>query len=174
MAFATRLAKSVMSAKTSMSRWGCAIMTVDLDERVWYLVWGCFFGQESPRGPKPFNCFKLDFATLFRKLECPVTHHNNGATYGRYLSLSDLNHWLPRIQAHPEVVQAPQISITRSRDALLPQADPVFHNAAALDTTVDVSIRSRRWWSAWLPAVLQGQLRTAGLLRRHEDRTSGA
>ncbi len=54
------------------------------------------------------------------------------------LSLSRLNHWLPRIQAHPEVVQGTTEFHHQIADALLPQADPVFHNAAALDTAVDV------------------------------------
>jgi len=53
------------------------------------------------------------------------------------LSLSRLSHWLPRIQAHPEVVQGTTEVHHQIADALLPQADPVFHNAAALDTTVD-------------------------------------
>src|SRR5262245_58430032 len=46
------------------------------------------------------------------------------------LSLSRLNHWLPRIQAHPEVVQGTTEFHHQIADALLPQADPVFHNAA--------------------------------------------
>src|SRR2546425_8652412 len=54
------------------------------------------------------------------------------------LSLSRLNHWLPRIQAHPEVVQGTTEFHHQIADALLPQTDPVFHNAAALDTPVDV------------------------------------
>jgi transposase-like protein len=48
------------------------------------------------------------------------------------LSLSRLNHWLPRIQAHPEVVQGTTEFHHQIADALLPQTDPVFHNAAAL------------------------------------------
>jgi hypothetical protein len=55
-----------------------------------------------------------------------------------YLSLSRLNHWLPRIQAHPEVVQGTTEFHYQIADARLPQADPVFHNAAAFDTAVDV------------------------------------
>jgi hypothetical protein len=57
---------------------------------------------------------------------------------GIYLSLSRLNHWLPRIQAHPEVVQGTTEFHHEIADALLPQTDPVFHNAAALDAAVDM------------------------------------
>jgi hypothetical protein len=55
-------------------------------------------------------------------------------------------------------------------DARLPQPDPVFHHAAALDTTVDV-LDPEPPLIEYLVGelLLQGQLRTAGLLRRHED-----
>jgi hypothetical protein len=42
------------------------------------------------------------------------------------LSLSRLNHRLPRGQAHPEVVQGTAEFHHEIADALLPQADPVF------------------------------------------------
>jgi hypothetical protein len=54
------------------------------------------------------------------------------------LSLSRLNHWLPRGQAHPEVVQGTAEFHHQITDLLLPQADPVLHDAAALDTTIDM------------------------------------
>jgi hypothetical protein len=54
------------------------------------------------------------------------------------LSLSRLNHWLPRIQAHPEVMQGTAEFHHEITDPLLPQTDPVLHDTAALDTTVDV------------------------------------
>jgi hypothetical protein len=54
------------------------------------------------------------------------------------LSLSRLNYWLPWGQAHPEVVQGTAEFHHQITDALLPQADPVFHNAAALDAAVDM------------------------------------
>ena len=53
------------------------------------------------------------------------------------LSFSRLNHRPPGCEAHPEVVQGTADFHHQIADALLPQADPVFHNAAALDTTVD-------------------------------------
>src|SRR4051794_9401410 len=55
-----------------------------------------------------------------------------------HLSLSRLNHWLPRGQAHPKVMQGTADFHHPIADALLPQADPVFDDAAALDTTVDM------------------------------------
>ena len=54
------------------------------------------------------------------------------------LSLSRLNHWLPRGQAHPEVMQGTADFHHEIADTLLPQADPVFHDATALDTAVDM------------------------------------
>src|SRR2546425_400704 len=54
------------------------------------------------------------------------------------LSLSRLNHWLPRGQAHPEVVQGTAEFHHQITDSLLPQANPVFHDATALHTTIDM------------------------------------
>src|SRR5215831_8954712 len=54
------------------------------------------------------------------------------------LSLSRSNHWLPGREAHPEVVQGTAQFHHQITDALLPQADSVFHNAAALDAAVDM------------------------------------
>jgi hypothetical protein len=86
------------------------------------------------------------------------------------LSLSRLNHWLPRAQAHPEVVQGTAEFHHQIADPLLPQADPVLHNAAALHTAVDMLNPQSAVVERLVGQVLlQGQLRTAGLLRRHED-----
>jgi len=54
------------------------------------------------------------------------------------LSLARLNHWLPGREAHPEVMQGTAEFHHEITDTLLPQADPVFHNTAALDTAVDM------------------------------------
>jgi len=55
-------------------------------------------------------------------------------------------------------------------DTLLPQADPVFHNAAALDATVHMLDPQPPLVEFLVgPLLLQGQLRTAWLLRRHQD-----
>src|SRR5678809_35986 len=67
------------------------------------------------------------------------------------LSLSRLNHGQPGVQAHPEIVQGTAELHHESADALLPQADAVFHNATTLHTLLlTCSIRRRRWWSTWL------------------------
>ena len=52
------------------------------------------------------------------------------------LSLSRLNHWLPRAQTHPEIMQGTAEFPHQITDPLLPQAHPVLHDTAALDTTV--------------------------------------
>src|SRR5712691_2315727 len=54
------------------------------------------------------------------------------------LSLSRLNYWLPRCEAHPKVMELTAEFHHEIADALLPQANPVFDDAAALDTTVDM------------------------------------
>jgi hypothetical protein len=55
-------------------------------------------------------------------------------------------------------------------DTLLPQAHPVFHNATALDAAVDMLDPEPPLVERLVGQVLrQGQLPTAGLLRRHED-----
>src|SRR6516162_2029970 len=80
------------------------------------------------------------------------------------LSLSRLNHRLPRGQAHPEVVEGAAEFHHEITDARLPQADAVFDNAAALDTPVHM-LDPQPPLVAYLvgPLLLQGQLRTAGL-----------
>jgi hypothetical protein len=54
------------------------------------------------------------------------------------MSLSRLNHGQPGVQAHPEIVQGTTDFHHEIADALLPQADPVFDDAAALDAAVDM------------------------------------
>src|SRR6266852_9798580 len=54
------------------------------------------------------------------------------------LSLSRLNHRLPGREAHPEVVQGTADVHHQIAYALLPQADPVFDDATALHTAVDM------------------------------------
>ena len=88
----------------------------------------------------------------------------------QHLSLSRLNHWLPWIQAHPEVVQGTTEFHHQIADTLLPQADPVFHDAAALDTTVHVLDPQPTLVERLVgPLLLPGQLLAAWLLGRHED-----
>src|SRR5262249_48504493 len=60
---------------------------------------------------------------------------------------------------HPEIA-----------DALLPQAAPVLHDATPLDAAVDMLDPESPLVEHLVGQVLfQGELRTAGLLRRHED-----
>jgi len=51
------------------------------------------------------------------------------AELASHLSLSRLNHWLPRDQAHSEVMQGTADFHHDITNALLPQADPVFDDA---------------------------------------------
>src|SRR5256886_11235478 len=86
------------------------------------------------------------------------------------LSLSRLNHGQPGVQAHPEIVQGTAELHHEIADARLPQADPVFHNATTLDAAVDMLDPPPPLVEHLVGQVLlQGELRTAGLLRRHED-----
>src|SRR5439155_13005833 len=86
------------------------------------------------------------------------------------LSLSRLNHGQPGVQAHPEIVQGTAELHHEIADALLPQPDPVFHNATTLHTAVDMlNPQSAVVERLVGQLLLQGQLRTAWLLRRHED-----
>ena len=54
------------------------------------------------------------------------------------MSLSRLNHWLPRGQAHPEVTQSPAEFHNQIVDPFLPQAELVLDDAAALDTAMNM------------------------------------
>src|SRR5437660_421763 len=81
-----------------------------------------------------------------------------------------LNHWLPRAQAHPEVVEGTTQFHHEITHALLPQADPIFHNATTLDAAVDMLDAQPPLVECLVgPLLLQGQLRTAWLLHRYED-----
>ena len=55
-----------------------------------------------------------------------------------HLSLSRLNHWLPRCEANPEVMQGTADFHHDIPDAVLPQADPIFDDTATLDAAVDM------------------------------------
>jgi hypothetical protein len=87
------------------------------------------------------------------------------------VSLSRLNHGQPGVQAHPEIVQGTAELHHEIANALLPQPDPVFYNATTLHTAVDMLDPQPPLVERLVGQVLfQGELRTAGLLRRHEDR----
>ena len=52
--------------------------------------------------------------------------------------LSRFNQWLPGREAHPDVVEGSTDVHHDIADALFPEADPVFDNATALHTAVDM------------------------------------
>ena len=52
------------------------------------------------------------------------------------MSLSRLNHWLPRREAHPEVMERTADFHHNIPDSFLPETDPVFDDATALHTAV--------------------------------------
>src|SRR2546428_13114372 len=90
------------------------------------------------------------------------------------MSLSRLNHWLPRAQAHPEVMQGTADLHHHIADALLPEADAIFHHATALYATVDMLDPE--------PTLVQGlvgegllplQLLAAGFLGRAQESHPG-
>ena len=100
-------------------------------------------------------------------------------TIGYYASLpmreSRGNHWLPGREAHPEGVQAPAACHHQIANALLPQADPVFDDAAALDTAVHVlGPQPARVQGLVGPFLFQRQLLTAWCLGRHQALDLGA
>src|SRR5258705_8585285 len=85
------------------------------------------------------------------------------------LSLSRLNHGQPGVQAHPEIVQGTAELHHEIADALLPQADPVFHNATTLDAAVDMLDPQPTLVERLIgQLLLQRELLATGLLRRHE------
>src|SRR5215510_2551742 len=91
-----------------------------------------------------------------------------------HLSLSRLNHWLPWGQAHPEVVQGTADGHHQITDACFPQADAVFHDAAAFDTAVDMLHPYPTSMQGPLgPLLLSCQLLAARFLGGHEDLDRG-
>ena len=90
---------------------------------------------------------------------------------GTQMSLSRLNHWLPRSQAHPKVMQGTADLHYQITNTLFPETDPVFHDATALHTTVDMlNSQSTLVEPLIRPLLLPRELLTTGFLRRPEDR----
>ena len=86
------------------------------------------------------------------------------------LSSSRLNHWLPRAQAHPEVMQGTTYLHHEITNALLPQPDPVFRDAATLDAAVDMLDPQPTVVQGLVGQLLfQGEFLPSWFLRRHED-----
>ena len=87
-----------------------------------------------------------------------------------HMSLSRLNHGQPRVQAYPEVVQGAAELHHQVADPFLPQADPVFHDATPLDTTIDMLDPQPTLVERLVrPLLLPRELLAAWLLGRHED-----
>src|SRR5438094_7645003 len=92
------------------------------------------------------------------------------ANHRKQVSLSRLNHWLPRGQAHPEVVQGTAEFHHQITDPLFPQADPVLHDTAALDTAIDMlDPQSTLVQGLVRRLLLHRALLATRLLPRHED-----
>src|SRR5262247_1677979 len=107
---------------------------------------------------------------IFWSLQCARRSTWRPRVATRNLSLSRLNHGLPGVQAHPEIVQGATELHHEIADALLPQADAVLHDTTALDAAVDMLDPEPPLVERLVGQILlQGHLRTAGLLRRHED-----
>src|SRR5262252_1577243 len=86
------------------------------------------------------------------------------------MSLSRLNHGQPRIQAHPEIVQGATDLHHHITNTFFPQTHAVFDDTTALDTAVDMLDPQPPLVEHLIgQGLLQGELRTAGLLRRHQD-----
>jgi hypothetical protein len=86
------------------------------------------------------------------------------------LSLSRLNHRLPGREAHPEVMQGTADLHHQIADTLLPQTEAVFHDAAALDTAINVLDAQPTLVEHLVrPLLLPRELLAAGFLGRHED-----
>jgi hypothetical protein len=56
----------------------------------------------------------------------------------QHLSLSRLDHWPPGTQTHPEIMQCTADFHHQITDAPLPQPNPIFDDATALDATIDM------------------------------------
>ena len=89
---------------------------------------------------------------------------------GCELSVSRFNHWLAGDEAYPEVVQSTTEFHLEIADTLLPHAEPVFDDAAALDTTIDrLDLQSALVQCLVRQVLLPGERLAAWLLGRYED-----
>ena len=87
-----------------------------------------------------------------------------------HLSLSRFNHWLPRSQAHPEVVQGTTEFHHQIADTFFPQADTIFDDTTTLDTAVDMlDPQSAMVQPLVRYVLLPREFLAAGFLRRHQD-----
>src|SRR5467141_4832870 len=95
-------------------------------------------------------------------------------THSTQLSLFRLNHWLPRREAHPEIMQGTAEFHDQIADTFLPQADAVFDDATALHAAVDMFDPQPAGVQGLVGALLLSrQLLAAWFLGGHEDRHLG-
>ena len=88
------------------------------------------------------------------------------------MSLFRLNHGLPRGQTHPEAAQGTAEFHHQIPNALLPQTQPVFDDATALHTAVDVLDPQPTLMQRLVGQLLfWRELLPTGFLRRHEIET---
>src|SRR5215471_21803819 len=74
------------------------------------------------------------------------------------------------MQAHPEIVQGATDLHHHITNTFFPQTNAVFDDTTALDTAVDMLDPQPPLGERLVgQLLLQGQLRTAWLLRRHQD-----
>ena len=74
------------------------------------------------------------------------------------------------VQAHPDMVQGATELHHQITDSLLPQAEPVLHDAAALDTAIDMLHAQPPLMQVLVRVLLlQRQLLAPGFLGGHED-----
>src|SRR5207249_8910026 len=86
------------------------------------------------------------------------------------LRLCRLNHRLTLPYADPEVMQSTADFHHDIADTFLPQAEPIFHDTAALDTAVDMlDPQPTLVQSLVREVLLHRELLTTGFLGRHED-----
>src|SRR2546421_6847033 len=85
------------------------------------------------------------------------------------MSLSRLNYGQPGVQAHPEIVQGTAELHHEIADALLPQADPVFHNTSVAERSFPLLNLVEMLGQPCLQSVLYGWRQ----LQDHLDKTQG-
>src|SRR6202051_4790867 len=86
------------------------------------------------------------------------------------MSLSRLNHRLPRGQTDPEVMQGTADFHHEIADAVLPQPDPVFHDTTTLDAAVDMLDPQPTVMQGPVGQVLfPGEFLATRFLGRHQD-----
>jgi hypothetical protein len=100
-----------------------------MDYTIWWIAW---VALTFSNGSVPSAA-----VAPWRQGVLPKVRRAGAALEHIALNLSRLNHRLPGCETYPEVMQGTAEFHHEIADTLLPQADAVFDDAAALDTTVD-------------------------------------